>query len=352
MLRRCNFLTALATVAVLGLTALEVSQVRADVYVTSFSTDTVMRYDNVGNPLPSAGHTGAVFVDLPSLFPTEARPFHPLGPIVTGGNLYVSILEKDEVLRFSASTGASLNPFIPTGRGGLSQATTLLFQNNNFYVGSHGSNEIKRYDVNGNFLNNFIGAGIGGLMTPSAAIFGPNGSYYVSLQFNNRVLHYDVNGNPLPGTGQTGATFIPSIPRAGGMLVGPDGKFYITSETTGDIRRYDAQTGAFLDVFVPVGSGGLARPSGIVFGPDGDLYVVSTNTNNVKVYDGTTGAFLGDLFAPGTGGVSAPRGITFDNTNPATLITPVAVPEPGNLMLLGLGISGMLGYTLRRRKTA
>ena len=53
------------------------------------------------------GQSGAVFVNLPQLFPTDPRPFHPLGPIIVGGNLYVSVLEKAEVLRFNASTGAS-----------------------------------------------------------------------------------------------------------------------------------------------------------------------------------------------------------------------------------------------------
>src|SRR5262245_22191961 len=49
----------------------------------------------------------------------------------------------------------------------------------------------------------------------------------------------------------------------------------------GQVVRYDGPTGAFMYVFVPNSSGGLARPFGLVFGPDGekdgklDLYVLS-----------------------------------------------------------------------------
>jgi DNA-binding beta-propeller fold protein YncE len=62
-------------------------------------------------------------------------------------------------------------------------------------------------------------------------------------------------------------------------------------------------TGAFVDVFVSSGRGGLDEPNGVVFGPDGNLYVSSNQTNQVQRYDGTTGAFI-DVFVPGPVGVA------------------------------------------------
>ena len=60
--------------------------------------------------------------------------------------------------------------------------------------------------------------------------------------------------------------------------------------------RFDGQTGDFIDVFVPDGSGGLDFARDVTFGPDGNLYVSSSNTDEILRYDGVTGEFI-DLFA-------------------------------------------------------
>jgi sugar lactone lactonase YvrE len=81
--------------------------------------------------------------------------------------------------------------------------------------------------------------------------------------------------------------------------------------TNSSVKRYDAGTGAFIDAFVPPGSGGLANPQYINFGPDGNLYVTSQSNNSVLRYDGTTGAFI-DAFVPsGEGGLSVPDRLEF-----------------------------------------
>src|SRR3977135_869607 len=45
--------------------------------------------------------------------------------------------------------------------------------------------------------------------------------------------------------------------------------------TTNGILRYAASTGALVDVFVPVGRGGLRGSCSMVLGPDRNLYVTS-----------------------------------------------------------------------------
>jgi hypothetical protein len=53
-----------------------------------------------------------------------------------------------------------------------------------------------------------------------------------------------------------------------------DGFLLVTSRGNDSILRYDATTGAFIDVFVASGSGGLAGVDlGIARGPDGNIYV-------------------------------------------------------------------------------
>jgi hypothetical protein len=72
-----------------------------------------------------------------------------------------------------------------------------------------------------------------------------------------------------------------------------------------------------LDQFIAPASGGLTRPRVPVFGPDSnadglpDLYVASAHTDEVLRYDGSTGAFLDVFVAPGSGGLNGPADLAF-----------------------------------------
>jgi len=80
-----------------------------------------------------------------------------------------------------------------------------------------------------------------------------------------------------PGT-TIGFTFFPTM--------------FVSDFKTSSVLRYNADTGAFFDVFVQPRSGGLDGPWGLAFGLDHNFYVASERTNSVLVYDGSTGAFL------------------------------------------------------------
>ena len=66
---------------------------------------------------------------------------------------------------------------------------------------------------------------------------------------------------------------------------------FVSDFKTSSVLRYNADTGAFFDVFVQPRSGGLDGPWGTAFGLDHNFYVASERTNSVLVYDGSTGAF-------------------------------------------------------------
>jgi sugar lactone lactonase YvrE len=62
-----------------------------------------------------------------------------------------------------------------------------------------------------------------------------------------------------------------------GIAFGKDGKLYVSSFFTDELLRYDATTGAFVDVFKKGDAmpGGLNGPNILAFGPDDQLYVTT-----------------------------------------------------------------------------
>jgi len=141
----------------------------------------------------------------------------------------------------------------------------------------------------------------------------------VLSQQTNEILRY--NGN----TGAFIDVFVPSASihsALASLVFGPDRNLYVTSfvaepsnTRVGKVLRYDGTTGALIDVFVAPGSGGLIRPTGLTFGPDCSLYVAGgtskTEGGQVLRYQGGTGGFV-DTFVPmGSGGLLNARSLAF-----------------------------------------
>ena len=237
----------------------------------------VLRYD---------GRTGTflnAFV-LPTSIGLAAPQGLVLGP---DGHLYVASSGTSAILRYDGQTGAFLGAFVSSGSGGLANPTGLVFGADGNLYASSGTGAILRYDgQTGAFLGAFVPRGSGGLTEPQGLVFGPDGNLYTGNLLTDR-------------SDSTGGAF------------------------GGEILRYDGRTGTFRDVFVPDRSGGLKGPKGLVFGPDGHLYVTNTTFNvvfgdfssfdvaEILRYDGQSGVFL-DVFVPrGSGGLSGSRGPVF-----------------------------------------
>jgi len=143
--------------------------------------------------------------------------------------------------------------------------------------------------------------------------FGPDGELYVAD--TDRIVKID---------GQTGANLGSfTTPGAGGLaqatdlVFGPDGDLYVSQLDIGNVLHFDGRTGAFRSVFVASGSGAQLRMSPVAFGPDSKFYVGSLPGNNgnpaggVYRFDGKTGAFV-DYFVPnGSGGLFDVSGFMF-----------------------------------------
>jgi hypothetical protein len=245
----------------------------------------------------------------------------------SGGYLFVNSYNTNNVLRYDETTGAFVDEFVKQNAGGLYSASQIdfgpdhnLYVGNGLFSGNNQANDVLRFGgTSGASLGVF--ADSGQLTDTRGVIFGPDGNLYVG----------DGNG---PGkvvryNGTTGAFLDTFVPLGSGglshpatcMLFGPDRNLYVIAADKGEVLRYDGHTGAFLSTFVPPGSGGLVPGTiSMAFGPDGNLYVANTllfsdTGGAILRFEGPAGpnpgAFLGAFVAAGSGGLDHPLSIIF-----------------------------------------
>ena len=72
-----------------------------------------------------------------------------------------------------------------------------------------------------------------------------------------------------------------------------DQTLLVSNRESGAILRYNANTGAFVNVLVPAGSGGMHSSFGMTLGPDNNLYVASDlGDNRVLKFNSSSGEYL------------------------------------------------------------
>jgi streptogramin lyase len=254
-----------------------------DLFVASFTSGNVTRLDGATGTVVYSVNQGVSTINLAK---------------GVDGDLYVSTLFTDTVIKTDLETGAPLGTF--ASGGGLATAVGVAFgSDGNLYVGSRDTDEVLRFNgTTGAFLGTFVTAGSGGLDAPEQLLFGPDGNLYVTEFSGNRVLRYN---------GSTGA-FIDvfassgSLSGARGLVFGPDGNLYVAGNSSDNVVRFNGVTGAVIDVFAT----GIVGANGLAFGPDGNLYVAAEFADAIMRVDGTTG--VAGPFATVTG----PVGIFFD----------------------------------------
>ena len=94
------------------------------------------------------------------------------------------------------------------------------------------------------------------------------------------------------------------------MAFGPDRNFFVASERTSTVLKYDGSSGMFQRKFCQVDG----QPRGLVF-HFWNMYVASAFNDAVYVYNANTGSPKGMYIGPGSG-LKTPWGLVFDrNTN-------------------------------------
>jgi hypothetical protein len=191
---------------------------------------------------------------------------------------------------------------------------------------------VVRFDAkSGAYIDDFVAPG-NELEWPQGIALGPDKNVYTT-EWPHRYGPNDFHASVHRYQGSTGF-FAGEFARAGsptndfsGMLgdltFGPDSKLYVgvgssagggpEDRNVGSVRRYDASSGTFIDIFVSEGSSILRWPVNFCFGPDGNLYTCNAD-HEILRYNGITGAFI-DIFVPrGAGGFTSglrPSGLAF-----------------------------------------
>lgn len=225
---------------------------------------------------------------------------HVFAPPASASDLLVTGQNSGNVLRYDGVTGDFIEEFIATGSGGMTSPDGITFvPNGNLLVLDLGLDQILEFNGgNGDFIANFGPSGPSG----DCVVVGPDGNIYACDFFDNQVFRFSPDGN--------GAPFLTGIAGPEGLDFDADGNIYVSGCNEDAVRRFDGSTGQLIDVFIAPAAG-LSCPVGVLFGPDGNLYVSDFDNNRVARFDGLTGAFIDDFVAAGSGGLDAPFGILF-----------------------------------------
>ncbi len=329
-------------------------------YIGDAGTDSVQKFDAetgalIGAFVPSGGASlhgprGMVFHDDKLLLvnqnvdPTDGSPSR-----------------NGEVLRFDSQTGAALAPLVASLSSDAPFAPRgIVVRNNVAYVADFEGSihpRIAKYNATtGVFLGELVASGFGGEFRPRGLVFGPEGGLYVSvfsessfssgdpagfiLRFDTKTGEFRVvarnDGDGVPETGEI------DLHNPEGLVFGPSGSLYVTSNRTEQttlidentsILVIDPATGRQLDRIALTPTARPDNPTrifaqAILFGPGDKLFIPVTETSlsdglatgGVWTYDpasGKTSAFVvPSLFDPP---LTFPDYLTFGQTDAATL---------------------------------
>lgn len=267
----------------------------------------------VGNLVPGATvGNGILRYDGAGAFIDQFAPGSCCMTFGPGEHLYVTRARGVE--RFNGVTGAPMGMFVaPDPNPAIIAFIPVLGPDGYLYVSYRGAAQsIRRYDSSGRVDGSFfVDGNAHGVRGAQFHAFGPDGNVYFTSGGTHEVLRF---------SGRDGA-FIDRFVAAGegglvspsGLTFGPDGIMYVGSPSTDRVLRFDRE-GNYIGDFFGAGSGGLDLPVGIAFGPDGNFYAAAAatpGTAGVYRYDGTTGEFIDVFVGPGDGRTTGPRSVEF-----------------------------------------
>ncbi len=146
----------------------------------------------------------------------------------------------------------------------------VLFGQTHFYIANRDGNNILRYTMNGQFVEEFVSAGLGGLSWPQEVLFHPEDGTMLVTGFNNtKIKQYD--GSTGDFLGDFSKNYNLSNPTK--IILGADDLIYVTQwgATQNKVVRFDLD-GNFVDEWSSVG---VPEGCGMAWDSAGNLYVTT-----------------------------------------------------------------------------
>jgi hypothetical protein len=268
-----------------------------DLYVCSSSLDQIMQYDGL------TGEFVCIFAERPPGM--NNNTFTPVDLAwAPNGHLWVTSVAPDNVnsvIEYDGSTGAFIRFVVPptTAEQGFRGATSLtlggstgaLYMTNPASPGNDGDAVVYRFEDGSRGPPEIVLepeiAPEPVMLKPGTGKFASNGNYFLmGLSITvPRPTFREFDGQTLALVRDlaidNGAKF--------GFVEAPDGLFYLVTEISSRIDRYDIASGQLVNTFIPrnpaLGDSqdpefyeAMHGPVDIAFGPDGNLYVCAALT--------------------------------------------------------------------------
>lgn len=243
-------------------------------------------------------------------------------------------------LKLPASETGKHMPFWLSGGGEISNNQEFLIHAT-LLVSDAANDAVHAFDAHhGHFTRTIVTSGAGGLKQPQGIQFGSDGNLYVASAGSNQILKYNSNGQSLGVFSELPKGCYPSD-----IVFGPDGNLFVACEHISKVIALNANSGQQLGVAAQ--GGGLKAPRGLAFGPGNTLFVVSRGSNAILKYaqggyfqgvvqrtadPGTDVAYFGGkIFYPGGPSVSNTI-LMIDGPNPVHFAESFMIHEPNGIV--------------------
>lgn len=227
-------------------------------YVVSEGNDRILRYD---------ARTYA-FVDTFAQLDANIDPTGlDFGP---DDDVYVASYSTDSVLRLADQTGVLLDPALPVGSGIDGPDNGMGFGPDGLlYVPGYDSDSVLRLNVLTDSVQpNFVAARSGGLNAARNILFEPDGqTFLVSGELSGAVYRYRLSDGSLV------ERLISGLQRPTGMALAPDGSLLVLAQPNERVYRFDRQSGAALGSLLDAHDSGIEGGTFLTLLPNPTLAV-------------------------------------------------------------------------------